>query len=125
MNKARWQQEKDSRKQRGSILVMSAIGMLSMLLAVGLGVDISRFYLAKTELQNSADAAALAGASALNSTSYGIDEAVFRATQEIKNKYDFNNTDVSLLSSNVLFAANLNDDPYMNAASAHASAASI
>jgi len=61
MNKARWQQEKDSRKQRGSILVMSAIGMLSMLLAVGMGVDISRFYLAKTELQNAADAAALAG----------------------------------------------------------------
>jgi Flp pilus assembly protein TadG len=125
MSKARWPQRKDSRKEHGSIMVMSAIGMLSMLLAVGLGVDISRFYLAKTELQNSADAAALAGASALNSTSYGIDEAVFRATQEIKNKYDFNNTDVSLLSSNVLFAANLNDDPYMNAASARASAASI
>src|SRR5260370_18686746 len=106
-------------------MVMSAIGMLSMLLAVGLGVDISRFYLAKAELQNAADAAALAGASALNSTSYGITEAVNRATQEVKNKYDFNNSDVSLSDTNVLFAANLNDDPYMSAASAQASAANI
>src|SRR5713226_10632599 len=96
MNKARLPQGKSRRGERGSILAMSAVGMLSALLAVGLGVDISRFYLAKAELQNAADAAALAGASALNSTSYGIDEAVFRATQEIKNKYDFNNSDVSL-----------------------------
>ncbi len=53
--------------ERGSILAISAIGMLAVLLAVGLGVDISRFYLAKTELQNAADAAALAGVSGLNS----------------------------------------------------------
>jgi len=36
------------KRERGSILATSAIGMLSILLAVGLGVDISRFYLAKT-----------------------------------------------------------------------------
>ncbi len=53
------------KRERGSILATSAIGMLSVLLAVGLGVDISRFYLTKTELQNAADAAALAGVSAL------------------------------------------------------------
>ncbi len=101
MNKARWQQEKDSRKQRGSILVMSAIGMLSMLLAVGMGVDISRFYLAKTELQNAADAAALAGASKLNSTPFGINDALTAATK-VMNNYDFNNTNVSLPAANVV-----------------------
>ena len=52
--------------ERGSIMALSAIAMLSILLAAGLGVDISRFYLAKNELQNAADAAALAAASALN-----------------------------------------------------------
>ena len=62
MNKARWQQGKDGKAERGSILVMSAVGMLCMLLAVGLGVDVSRFYSAKAELQNAADAAALAAA---------------------------------------------------------------
>jgi len=113
MNKARWQQEKDSRKQRGSILVMSAIGMLSMLLAVGMGVDISRFYLAKTELQNAADAAALAGASKLNSTTFGINDALTAATK-VMNNYDFNNTNVSLPAANVVFAANLGG-PYVNA----------
>jgi len=49
--------------------------MLSILLAVGLGIDISRFYLVKTELQNGADAAALAAVSALNGAPKGIDDA--------------------------------------------------
>ena len=54
------------KRERGSILATSAIGMLAILLAVGLGVDISRFYLTKAELQNAADAAALAAVSALD-----------------------------------------------------------
>ena len=52
---------KKGRAERGSILATSALGMLSLLLAVGLGVDISHLYLAKNELQNAADAAALGG----------------------------------------------------------------
>ena len=61
-------------RERGSILATSAIGMLSVLLAVGLGIDISRFYLTKAELQNAADAAALAGVSGLNGGGPGITE---------------------------------------------------
>src|SRR5258705_1625434 len=123
MNKGRLPERKDRRGERGSILVLSAVGMLSAVLAVGLGVDISRFYLAKAELQNAVDAAALAGASALNSDPSGITDAVARATQQM-NKYDFNNTAVSLPTANVLFAANLNDT-YMDAATAQGSAANI
>ncbi len=123
MNKGRLPQRKDRRGERGSILVLSAVVMLSAVLAVGLGVDISRFYLAKAELQNAVDAAALAGASALNSDPSGITDAVARATQQM-NKYDFNNTAVSLPTANVLFAANLNDS-YMDAATAQGSAANI
>src|SRR2546427_10007842 len=91
---------------------MSAIGMLSMLLAVGMGVDISRFYLAKTELQNAADAAALAGASKLISTTFGINDALTAATK-VMNNYDFNNTNGSLPAANGVFAANLGG-PYLN-----------
>jgi Flp pilus assembly protein TadG len=109
--------------ERGSVLAISAIGMLSLLLAVGLGVDISRFYLAKTELQNAADASALAGVSALNSSSQGITEATNRAVQ-VMNNYDFNKTGVSFPRANVLFAVNL-DGPYMSETSAQAQAENI
>src|SRR5256885_8319339 len=106
MNKARRQQRIDRRGERGAILVLSAIGMLSVLLAVGLGVDISRFYLAKTELQNAADASALAAVSGLNSSGAGITEATNRAVR-VMNNYDFNQQNVSFPRANVLFAKNL------------------
>jgi Flp pilus assembly protein TadG len=95
------------RGERGSILAMSAVGMLSVLLAVGLGVDISHFYLVKSELQNAADAAALAGATALNSSASGINEATNRAVLAM-NKYEFNQTGVTFPRANVEFAVNLN-----------------
>ena len=104
------------KNERGSILATSALGMLSVLLAVGLGVDVSRFYLAKTELQNAADASALAGVSALNSTATGITQATDRAIQ-VMNNYDFNHQNVSFPRANVLFAKNLGG-PYVSEASA-------
>jgi Flp pilus assembly protein TadG len=105
------------KRERGSILATSAIGMLSLLLAVGLAVDISRFYLSKAELQNAADAAALAAVSALDTSPDGITEAVDRAVV-VMNKYDFNNTGVTFPRANVLFAKNLNDQTYMDEESA-------
>jgi Flp pilus assembly protein TadG len=96
------------RNQRGSILATTTFGMLALLLAAGLGVDISRLYLAKNELQNAADAAALAGASALNSHPEGITEATDRAVLEM-NKYGFNKTNVTIARANVRFAKNLSD----------------
>jgi len=110
-------------RERGSILAMSAVGMLSILLAVGLGVDISRFYLAKTELQNAADAAALAAVSALNTDPRGITDAVDRAVASM-NYYDFNKAGVTFPRSNVMFAVNL-DGQYMNEADAKLQAARI
>jgi len=111
------------KRERGSILATSAIGMLSILLAVGLGVDISRFYLAKTELQNAADAAALAAVSALNTSALGITKATDRAVAAL-NSYDFNNTGVNIPRANVQFAVNL-DGPYMSEGSAATQAANI
>jgi Flp pilus assembly protein TadG len=123
MNKQVRQKRMKQNGERGSVLATATLGMLSMILAVGLGVDISRFYVAKAELQNGVDAAALAGASALNSSAAGIDEATDRAVQAM-NKSDFNNTSLSFQRSNVLFAINL-DGPYISEASAKATPTNI
>ena len=106
------------RGERGSVLAISALGMLTVLLAVGLGIDVSRFYLAKTELQNAADAAALAGVSALNSSPAGIEEATDRAVLTMNN-YNFDQQAVAFSRANVQFAKNL-DGPYISEASAQA-----
>ena len=92
--------------------------MLAVLLAVGLAVDISHFYLAKSELQNAADAAALAAASAINSNPSGIAEGTRRAIQAM-NKYEFNKTNVQVTSNNVLWSANFGG-PYINGTAAAA-----
>ncbi|HWT03857.1 MAG TPA: Tad domain-containing protein [Pyrinomonadaceae bacterium] len=109
--------------ERGSVLAVATLGMLALLLAVGLGVDISRLYLTKTELQNAADAASLAGVSALNSSSAGITKATDRAVQTM-NSYAFNKTGVVIPRSNVLFAVNL-EGPYMSESAAAASPKNI
>jgi Flp pilus assembly protein TadG len=99
--------KRDKRKgERGSVLAMSAISMLAMLLATGLAVDVSHFYTAKAELQNAADAAALAAASQINSTSGGIKLAVTEGTKAL-NTYDFK-TNVNITSADITFATNLN-----------------
>lgn len=117
------EQAEKRKRERGSVLATSAIAMLSVLLAVGLGLDISRLYLSKAELQNAADAAALAGVSGLNGGSPGITEAANRAVQAM-NKYDFNKTGVTISRSNVEFAVNL-DGPYMGESAASLSASNI
>src|SRR2546423_2237955 len=112
-------------KQRGSILATTTFGMMALLLAAGLGVDISRLYLAKNELQNAADAAALAGASALNSHAEGISEATNRAVAEM-NKSGFNKTNVTFERTSVRFAKNLSDfDSGLDYSEAGASASAV
>lgn len=108
MHKRKSVSTRDRRGERGTVLAAAALGMLSFLLAVGLGLDISHMYLAKTELQNAADAAALAGASGLDYSPAGIGRATNRAKAEM-NKYDFDNTDIGLTAINVRFGRNLSD----------------
>jgi Flp pilus assembly protein TadG len=87
----------DRRHERGSVLAYTVLSVLFLFFAVGLGVDLSHLYLAKTELQNAADAAALAGASALRiPTPERISTAVDRAVSTMNlNKYNFNNRNLS------------------------------
>lgn len=113
-------QRKNRKGERGSILAMSALGMLSVVLAVGLGVDISHFYLVKAELQNAADASALAAASAINSKPSGIIEGTNRAVKAM-NSYEFNNTNIQFSASNVTWSKNL-ESGYMSVAEASSAA---
>lgn len=101
--------------ERGSIIIMTAILMLLFMVMLGLAIDVSRIYMVRAELQNAADAAALTAARELNGGTTGIDNAVTRANN-IVNTQGFGNVGVSIAS--VEFAINLNDEPYMNAASA-------
>jgi Flp pilus assembly protein TadG len=113
---------KNRKGERGSVLAMTALSMLSLLLAAGMAIDISHFYTAKAELQNAADAAALGAASQLNSSSGGIQMAVTEATKTLNN-YDFNSA-VTITGANVTFATNLNGT-YVDSATAQVSAATI
>jgi Flp pilus assembly protein TadG len=122
MNTHHQQTTSDRKGERGSILAISAIGMLAFLLVTGLAVDISHLYTAKAELQNVADAAAIAAASQLNSTSGGIRQAVTEASKSLNN-YDFKNA-VALSTADITFAANLNG-AYMTQAAAEAAPTTI
>lgn len=61
-----------SRKQSGFALVTVAFSIVSLVGAVGLGVDIGRMYIAKNEAQLFADSAALAAALELDGTPGGV-----------------------------------------------------
>ncbi|HYO99845.1 MAG TPA: pilus assembly protein TadG-related protein [Pyrinomonadaceae bacterium] len=124
MKQARHSQTSGERRgERGSVLAISTFGMLAFLLATGLCIDISHLYLVRGELQNAADAAALAGASALNSDDSGIETAADYAIQSL-NSYEFNKKGVTIPRSNVLFAKNLNG-PYVSEATAKTMAKDI
>lgn len=93
--------------ESGSVLILTVVSMFALVLMVGLAIDIGHFYLVKTELQDAADAAALAAAKDLNGTKEGITGARNRA-MEVMNKYEFNKTDVAIPSANILFSININ-----------------
>jgi Flp pilus assembly protein TadG len=109
------------KNERGNVLAYTVLSALFLFLAVGLGVDLSHLYLAKTELQNAADAAALAGASALTLPNpERITTAVDRAVSTLNlNKYNFDNKtfaavmDPATQRGLVTFAVNL-DGPYVS-----------
>lgn len=112
------------RGQEGSTMVMTAILMALIVLAVGLCIDVSRIYMVRTELQNAADAAALAGARELNSGTGGIADAVDVATT-IANNFGFNRANISITAANVQFAVNLNGPYWAQGSNTDANAANI
>jgi len=65
---------KRSSNERGSILVWVALFMIFMLAFVALGIDGAKLMATRTQLQNAADAGALAGASMIDYASGVIDQ---------------------------------------------------
>jgi Flp pilus assembly protein TadG len=94
-------------RERGVVIIWIAFFMLTMLGFMALGIDVAKVMATRTELQNAADAAALAGASAVNTTTAVIEQdvAVGRAqTTSAQNKAFVNEPlPVQLLGADVSF----------------------
>jgi Flp pilus assembly protein TadG len=101
-------QKRQTCRERGVTLAFFAITGLSLLGMTALCLDISRFYLIGSELQNAVDAAALAAATELDGYASGITKATDTATQSM-NKYNFGNTWVKVAREDVRYAANLTE----------------
>ena len=118
MSSMNGQRDRLRSSEHGSIVVMTAILMAFLFLMVGLCIDVSRIYLVRAELQNAADAAALAAARALNGGTTGIDNAVTQATSALVNTQGLRaKTNVSIAT--VQFAVAV-DGTYMDANDAKA-----
>jgi Flp pilus assembly protein TadG len=109
------QQCKAHTDQAGSVLVMTAIAMLTLFMVLGLAIDVSRIYMIRAELQNGADAAALSAARELNSGTTGIDNAAAAAvSSNLANTYGLKKLSVTIdQNTGVEFAVNL-DAPDSN-----------
>ena len=71
------------KKQQGAVAVIVALSMIGLIASVGLALDLGKLFVAKTELQNSVDACALAAARELtgaNSNQLILAEAAGIAT---------------------------------------------
>lgn len=66
-------------KQKGAVAIIVALCAVVLFAFMGIALDLARTYNAKTELQNAADAAALAGAKELNQTQAGVTAAINKA----------------------------------------------
>lgn len=100
-------------RQRGAVAVIVGLAIALLVGMVGLVLDLGRLYIAKTELQNAADAAALAGAKELNGSLAGVLSAGVRAIEAGgKNKFEFAGTTVVLTNAN-LWVGSCPDDTCM------------
>ncbi len=89
-------------RQCGAVAIIVAICLTLLVGMLGLVLDLGHLYVAKTELQNAADAGALSGAKELNGRMSGINNAITRAIEATgKNKYDLNSDVVTITSANI------------------------
>ena len=82
----KWKGNLNIKKERGAVAVLVALSMALLIGFVGLALDLGRLYVAKTELQNSADACALAAARELtgaNTNQLTLAEAAGITTGEL------------------------------------------
>lgn len=107
------------RKQNGAVAIVFGLAAVAVFAMGGVVLDLGHLYVAKAELQNAADGAALAGAKDLNQTTAGINSAVTKAQQIAqKNKYNFS-SDVTLALANITFGPSP-DGPWSSVSEAQA-----
>ncbi|KAB2314591.1 hypothetical protein F8A87_00360 [Betaproteobacteria bacterium SCN2] len=93
-----------SKGERGQVAIMVAIVIALLIVMVGLVIDLGYLYTRKTELQNAADASALAGAKALDGSTAGINNAVNQAVAlAAANSVDFGGNPVAITDANIRF----------------------
>lgn len=99
------------RKERGAVAIMVALALVALIGFVGLALDLGKLYVVKSELQNSADSCALAGARDL--TGATIDLSVPEAAGISAGHYNyafFQKNPVQLsVESNVTFSDSLSN----------------
>src|SRR5215212_196325 len=90
-----------SHRERGSVVVTTALSMVVLLAFLGGVIDIGRIYVIKSELQNAADSCALAAAGALDGSLAGIQSAA-NAAKVVAEKNNLNlQNDALTVSTNV------------------------
>lgn len=89
-------------RERGVTLVVVAIMLVVLIGFAALVIDIGKLYKTRSELQNAADSAALAGASGLRGDAAGIEEARVRA-KDFAELHLADLTDVDLDDADIVF----------------------
>jgi hypothetical protein len=100
------------RNERGVVIIWTALFLLLMLGFVAIGIDVAKVMATQSELQNAADAAALAGASAVDRVTGKTrpDSALIRATQTAAKNKAFVDSPKSI----TLLAGDVITDPDLN-----------
>ena len=102
-------QARRPRLQRGAVSVIVAVSIVMLCLVLGLVLDLGRLYVVKTEMQNAADACALAAVRRLppwdastvdRATSAGISVGT-------QNRVDFQSADIEILQEDIGFSTAL------------------
>jgi len=102
-------QQSQRHPERGVVIIWTAFFLMVMLGFVAVGIDVAKLMATRTQLQNAADAAALAGASALDMTTGKVfpDTARMRAqaVAALNKAFVDGPTAISLASADVTFPA--------------------
>jgi Flp pilus assembly protein TadG len=110
----------DRRRQRGVVAIIFGLMLVVLVAFAGLAIDLGRFFVIKSELQNAVDACALAAASQLRpglNDSEALKRAVaygrvfstggLSAIEAIKNRANFQSEAVAIADTDISFAASL------------------
>ena len=109
MNRSIFRERHNGRRQRGAVAIIVGLSLAVLIGFVGLALDLGKLFIAKTELQNGADACALAASRELtgtNATQLAIAEAAGIATGT-RNRVIFQGEPVAVAANSFTFSSTL------------------